>query len=158
MATTQDGAFRFVGASFKPDGSGRLYTYKIPADWRPTAGQMMKVPAPGALGHKLVKIMDTDAPDPGPTRWEIVIGSELVQPDAAAIPEADDDAAKAARRRRYLALKDDQGVFGLVPSEEIEFAQLRMEFEANPGGAATGHELADILRNGIGSSADGDTQ
>jgi len=41
----------------------------------------------------------------------------------------DEEWARQKRHRRYTALKEDGAMFGLVPSEEVEFSRLKAEFE-----------------------------
>jgi len=75
--------FKVVGCSFRSDGSGRLYGYKIPAEWEPSIGQMLKVPAKEG-GWKSVKIMELDQAENPNINY--VFGLELIEPE----PESED--------------------------------------------------------------------
>lgn len=112
--------YKIVNCSFRSDGSGRLYGYKIPADWEPVIGQKMKVPdSRGTDGAwKSVTIMELDGVEsPEVKFW--VWGIELIPLDVEGVA---------------AALPIDG-----APAEP--FAR-----DTNPGGTPIGFDLAEQLR------------
>jgi len=76
--------YQIVDCSFKSDGSGRAYGYKLPVDWEPKIGQKLKVPdsRAGDGAWKLVTIVKLDGKEIQniPYVW----GLELVDAEAPA--------------------------------------------------------------------------
>jgi hypothetical protein len=74
--------YQIVDCSFKADGSGRAYGYKIPHDWEPKIGQKLKVEDAREGGFKFVYIVKLDGKEiPNvPYKW----GLELVDAEAPA--------------------------------------------------------------------------